>query len=63
MPETPDEDVQPDELCDLGPNPEDCAGEPVDDPWNLPDEPLSEVLAAINTATERGVTARPEGSN
>ena len=36
MPETP-EDVQPDEPCDLGPNPEDCAGEPVADPWDLPE--------------------------
>jgi hypothetical protein len=31
------EDIDPPDACDVGDNPEDCAGEPVEDPWDLPE--------------------------
>lgn len=27
----------PEDICDFSEDPEDCAGEPVEDPWDLPE--------------------------
>lgn len=55
------EELEPVQPCDLEEDAESCAGEPVADPWDLPDETPEEVLSAFNGPGERGVTTQPTG--